>query len=305
MAAGSDDRVPGPVEPVRITSRDKVLLPGDPPVTKADLVRHYERVADVLLPQVRGRPVTLHSFPAGLARGGHYIKQAPGHFPDWVARVTVPKRGGTVTHVLAEDLQTLRLLANHNCVTPHVWTSRVPVLDRPDRVVVDLDPADDRHFEQVRRAARMIGVLFRDVGLEPFAMTSGSRGIHVVAPLRPECRFDEVFAMARALAEAAVERCKDDLTVEFLKRNRDGRVFVDVLRNRWAQTVPAPYSVRPRPGGPVATPLRWDELASSRLAPQRWTVRTIGRRLGQMADPWADMDNAAASPRDVARRLGR
>lgn len=290
-------------ERVAISSPDKVLFAAERPVTKADLVCHYERVAGVLLPHVRGRPVTLHAFPAGIGRPGHFTKEIPGHFPGWVARVTVPKRGGTVTHVLAEDTETLRLLANQNTITPHVWTSRVPDVERPDRLVVDLDPEDDGQFARVRRAARMVGELFREAGLEPFAMTTGSRGLHVVAPLQPEYRFPDAFALAKGLADAAVARCPEDLTTAFLKKRREGRVFVDVLRNRWAQTVPAPYSVRPRPGAPVATPLRWDELHSSRLAADRWTVRTIGRRLGRLGDPWADMEAAAASPAEAARRL--
>lgn len=288
---------------VKVSNPQKVLFDGEPPVTKGELVRHYERVAGVMLPHVRGRPVTLHSFPSGVAAGGHYLKQIPSHFPDWVQRVTVPKKGGSVTHVLAEDAQTLKLLANHNSITPHVWTSRAPDLDRPDRLVVDLDPADDDQFQRVRRAARMVGDLFRDVGLEPFAMTTGSRGLHVVAPLAADRPFPEVFALAKKLAEAAVTRCPDDLTTAFLKADREGRVYVDVLRNRWAQTVPAPYAARARTGAPVATPLRWHELSSSRLGPRRWTVRTINRRLGQTGDPWADMDAAAVSAADVAKRL--
>lgn len=286
---------------VRISSPDKVLFP--PGVTKADLVAHYERVAGVMLPHIRGRPVTLHSFPAGVTRPGTFIKQVPSHFPQWVDRVTVAKKGGTVTHVLAERPETLRLLAQHNAITPHVWTSRAPDLERPDRLVIDLDPSGDGQFPLIRRAARMVGDLFREVGLEPFAMTSGSRGIHVVAPLVPDTPFADVFPLAKRLSLLAAERCPRDLTTEFLKDNREGRVFVDVLRNRWAQTVPAPYAARARPGAPVATPLRWEELGSSRLAPNRWTIANIGRRLGQMGDPWREMDEAAVSARSALERL--
>jgi bifunctional non-homologous end joining protein LigD len=306
MATGTADDAAQPAERVAVSSPDKVLFDGEPPVTKADLVRHYERVGELLLAHARGRPVTLQAFPAGIGRPGHFIKQIPSHFPAWVDRVTVPKRGGTVTHVLAERPETLRLLANQNTITPHVWTSRVPDLERPDRLVVDLDPsAGDEDFGRIRRAARMVGELFRAVGLEPFATTTGSRGIHVVAPLAGDLGFPEVFQVAKGLAEEAVRRAPEDLTLEFLKDNREQRIFVDVLRNRWAQTVPAPYAVRARPGAPVATPLRWDELGSSRLAPDRWTLRTIGRRVGRVGDPWAGIDAAAVSARDVARRLGR
>lgn len=292
---------------MRSTSPGKVLFPahGDAgAVTKRDLLAHYERVAPLMIPHIRGRPVTLHVFPAGIERPGHFAKQIPGYFPDGVARVTVPKRGGEVTHVLADDEGSLLWTVQHNSITPHVWTSRVPHLEAPDRLVVDLDPPDDDHFALVRRAARRVGALFRAAGLEPFAMTTGSRGIHVVAPLRPEAAFPEVFRISKALAAAAVEACPKDLTTEFLKADRERKVFVDVLRNRWAQTVPAPYAVRPRPGAPVAVPLRWEELASSRLEPRRWTVGNLARRLGRVGDPWAEMDAAAVPPAAVARQLG-
>jgi bifunctional non-homologous end joining protein LigD len=286
----------------RLTSPDKVLF-GPDGVTKQDLAHHYERVAPYMLPHIRGRPVTLQVFPGGIGRPGHFAKQIPEYFPDSVPRVTVPKKGGTVTHPLAEKPDDLLWMAQHNTITPHVWTSRVPDLDRPDRLVVDLDPSLADDFTAVRRAARMVGDLFRDVGLEPFAMVTGSRGVHVVAPLVPDAAFDEVFALAKRLAAEAVEASPGELTTEFLKENRDDRIFVDVLRNRWAQTVPAPYAVRPRPGAPVVVPLRWEELSSSRLAPDRWTLRTIGRRLARVGDPWAGMDEAAASVHDIAARL--
>jgi bifunctional non-homologous end joining protein LigD len=286
---------------VELSHPDKLLFPADG-VTKADLAAHYETVAEVMLPHVRDRPVSMQVFPGGIERPGHFMKQAPDYFPEWARRVTVPKKGGEVTHVVADDPQTLRLLANHNCITPHVFTSRADRLNRPDRLVVDLDPSQD-DFARVREAARMVGGMFRDVGLEPFAMVTGSRGIHVVAPIRRELDFPDVFALSKAIAEAAVERSPDRLTLAFYKEKRDDRIFVDVLRNRWAQTVVPPYAVRPRPGAPVAVPIAWDELDDDSLAPNGWTVRTIGERLGRLGDPWADIADAAASPRGARRRL--
>jgi bifunctional non-homologous end joining protein LigD len=145
--------------------------------------------------------------------------------------------------------------------------------------------------------------LLRETGLEPFAMATGSRGLHVVAPVRRELDYPELFAFAKALAIAIADERPDILTTEFHKAERDDRVFVDVLRNRWAQTAVAPYSVRARPGAPVATPLRWDEVQTA--GPHPFSVRTMPERLQAEGDPWADIAGAAASPRAAAKRLER
>ena len=292
-------RAPAPQD-VPLTSPDKVLF-GAAGVTKAELAAHYARVAPMMLPHVSGRPISMQVFHGGVERGGHFMKQAPEHFPRWIRRITVPKKGGEVTHVVAEHASDLVYLAGQNVITPHVWTSRRDRLDHPDRLVLDLDPSGgDEDFPLVRRAARMVGDLYREAGLEPFAMLTGSRGIHVVAPLRRELAFPEVFALSRALAQAAVARCPEDLTTAFHKENRERRIFVDDLRNRWAQTVVPPYAVRARPEATVATPIAWAELDDEELAPRRWTVRSIAERGG---DPWADIAAAAASPRAALKRL--
>jgi bifunctional non-homologous end joining protein LigD len=288
---------------VQITHPEKVLFP-EAGVTKADLAGYYADVASVILPHVRGRPISMQVFHGGVGTPGHFMKQAPGHFPDWIERVTVPKKGGTVTHVVANRPETLPYLAGQNVITPHVWTSRADRLDRPDRLVLDLDPSGGlEDFPRVRAAAALVGELYRESGLEPFAMLTGSRGIHVVAPIRRELEFPEVFALARALAAAAVERSPDELTTEFHKDKREDRIFVDDLRNRWAQTVVPPYAVRALPEASVATPLRWEELDDADLAPRAWTVHNIGERLAGGGDQWADIAAAATSPRSAAKKV--
>jgi bifunctional non-homologous end joining protein LigD len=219
--------------------------------------------------------------------------------------VDVPKRGGgTVRHVVADDAATLVYLAGQNVVTLHAWTSRADRLDRPDRLIVDLDPSGQR-FAEVRAAARAMGDLLREVGLVPFAMTSGSRGLHVVAPLRRTAGYAAVRAFAHELAAVFAARDPGLLTTEFLKENRGGRIYIDVARNHYAQHAVAPYAVRPRPQAPVATPLRWEELDDPRLDPQGWTVRTIGDRLADGGDPWAGMVRHARALGPAARALGR
>jgi bifunctional non-homologous end joining protein LigD len=289
---------------VRISNADRVLFP-DAGLTKLDLARHYVAVAPVMIPLVRGRPLALHSFPQGIDGDGFFVKDAPRHFPDWIATAAVPKReGGTIHHVLADDAATLAYLAGQNMITPHVWTSRADRLEQPDRLVFDLDPPPER-FADVRATARTLGDLLRDVGLHPFAMTTGSRGIHVVCPLRRTARFDEVHAFARAVAQLLVDRDPETLTLAFRKAERGERIFLDVGRNAYGQHAVAPYAVRPLPGAPVATPLRWEELDDPGLDPQGWTVATIGRRLAEGGDPWRGIGRHGRAVGPAVRALER
>jgi bifunctional non-homologous end joining protein LigD len=288
---------------VEITHADRVVFPSAG-LTKLDLARHYDRVAPVMLPHVRARPVAMDSYPDGVSGDGYYIKEIPTHFPDWIARATVPKRGGEVTHVLANDGATLVYLAGQNVVTPHVWLSRADRPDRPDRLIFDLDPSRER-FSEVRAAARALGEMLRDLDLAPFAMTTGSRGLHVVVPLRRRETFDAVRGFARAVAGALVAHDPKRLTTAQRKSGRGDRIFVDVLRNGYAQHAVAAYAVRAKPSAPVATPLRWEELDDRRLGPQRWTVQTIGARLDSDGDPWKGIARHARGLGAAIRRLER
>ena len=278
---------------IEISHPDKVLFP-KARLTKLDLARHYERVAAAMVPLVRDHPVAMHSFPGGVDGPGFFAKDVPEHFPHWIQRVTVPKRGGTLTHVLANDAATLVYLANQNCVTPHIWTSRADRPRDPDRIVFDLDPPGTR-FADVRAAARTLGDLLRELRLEPFAMTTGSRGLHVVTPIRRGRDYEEVHAFARVVSGALAEHDPRRLTTEVRKAKRDGRIFIDVGRNAYAQHAVAPYAVRPRGTAPVATPLRWEELEDRGLRSDGWTIKTIGKRLDSQDDPWQGFRRAGRS----------
>jgi bifunctional non-homologous end joining protein LigD len=281
---------------VRITHPDKSLFPDG--TTKADLAAYYRDVAPAMLPHVRERPVSMQRFNAGIGRPGFFQKDVPKGAPEWVPIVTVPKKGGTVRHVLANETATLVWLANQNCITPHVWSARADRLDRPDRIVFDLDPPEGVSFGAIRAAALALGGHLRGLELEPFAMTTGSRGIHVVAPLRRTRTADVVREAAGAIAAEVAADHDDTLTTEWRKAKRADRILVDTARNTYAQTVVAPYALRALPGAPVATPLAWDELEDPRLNARRWTLRTIGERLDARGDPWADISrHARALPR--------
>jgi bifunctional non-homologous end joining protein LigD len=287
---------------VRLTHPDRVLWPGDG-ITKGDLAAYYRAIAPAMLPHVRDRPLSMQRFRDGIDHDGFFQKEIPRGAPEWVRRVAVDKRGGSVCHVLANDADTLVWLAQVGCVTPHVFPRRADRLDRPDRLVIDLDPSTD-DFGSVRRAALRCGAAFRECGLEPFALVTGSRGIHVVAPLRRTRDVHEVLDWSRAFAEDLVAGAPDELTTEFHKAQRGDRIYVDVARNGPAQTVVPPYAPRPRAHAPVATPLRWEELSDADLTPDRWTLRTVLDRLEELGgDPWAEIGDAAR-PLPAQRRQG-
>jgi bifunctional non-homologous end joining protein LigD len=288
---------------MNVSRPEKVLFP-DAGITKGDLAAYYSRIAPEMLRHAKGRPISMQRFPDGIAKQGFFHKDVPDHFPEWIERVKVPKKNGTVTHAVAGDAETLVYLADQGCITPHVWLSRIDQLGRPDRLVFDLDPSNDS-FAEVRRAARSLGELLDALGLAAFAMTTGSRGLHVWVPLRREAGFEEVRRFARDVARVMVDRAPDTLTLEARKQKRGQRILIDILRNGYAQTVVPPYAVRARPGAPVATPLRWRELSDSSLRPDKFTLRNIGSRLSRVGDPWEQISRSAKGPGPARRRLSR
>ena len=268
-----------------------MLFPGEG-ITKRDVVDYYRRVAPVMVPHLRNRPLMLERYRDGIDQGGFYQKEAGGHFPAYIRRVEVPKEGGVVHHPVVDSEDGLVYLANQGCLTFHCWAAQADRIRQPDRLIFDLDPPEGG-FATVRATALRLRALFERVGLTAFVQTTGSRGLHVVAPLVPGSDTDEVLAFAGALARVLAASDPARLTTEFRKAKRGGRVYLDVARNGYAQTVVAPYSIRARPGAPVATPLDWDEVRSTRLAPDRWTITNIFRRLGAKADPWRGMAGQA------------
>jgi bifunctional non-homologous end joining protein LigD len=280
---------------VRISNPDKVLFPDDG-ITKADLANYYAAVAGAMVPHVRDRPLNLWRWNTGIANQVVIQQAIPKGAPDWVKRVTVARRrGGEVEHAVGGEAATLVWLANQNCITPHIWTARCDRPDNPDRIVFDFDPPDegDGHLDAIRAGALAIGDLLREKGLQPFAMTSGSRGIHVVAPLRRGPDSNTVRTVAGEWAEELAERLPDQLTTSWRKEGRGGRVLVDAARNTYAQTAVAPYAVRAKPGAPVATPMFWDEVADAE--PRRWTLRDVPDRVAERGDPWEGIARAAAT----------
>jgi bifunctional non-homologous end joining protein LigD len=289
---------------VELSSTGKLLFPDDG-ISKGDLINYYRRVSPHLLRHAKNRPLSLHRFPDGIGEQGFYQQRKSDYFPVWLETCKTPRaddRRATVEHVLCNDEAALVYLANQATITLHGWNSRAPKIDRPDQMVFDLDPSV-QDFSAVRYAARQVAELMQSLGMNPYAMTTGSRGLHVVAPLRPDSSFEAVRTLARDMAAYLAERHDDRLTVEQRKKQRGGRLYLDMSRNAYGQTRVLPYSVRALAGAPVATPLALDELEDASLGPQKWGIGNLMRRLGQKGDPWSDFRRRATSLETARRAL--
>ena len=285
---------------VTVTRPDKVLFP-DEGITKRDLVNYYRAVAPWILPQLADRPLTLERYPDGI--GGHKIiqKSASDYYPDWIRTATVRKHGGTVKHPVCNDEATLAYLANQACITPHIWLSRSDQPETPDQMVFDLDPSTD-DFEPVRRTAADLHGMLESWSVPAFLKTSGSRGLHIVVPLKREAGYGPVHALAHAIARQLVAAAPDERTLEFAKKDRAGRVFVDVNRNAYAQTYAAAYAVRARPGAPVSLPVEWNELPKRDFRPDGYRMGDVLDLLGGREDPWQDFRRRAVRLASVERK---
>ncbi|MEU8861977.1 non-homologous end-joining DNA ligase [Streptomyces umbrinus] len=291
---------------VEVHRPDKVLFPGDGSAkeyTKADLVAYYREVAPYMLPHLRGRPLMLERYPDGLGGPRFMQKNVQDHDPEWIRRVEVAKEGGTVVHPVCDDTATLVYLADKACLTLHRWLSRISQdgrVDRPDRLVFDLDPSGD-DFEPVREAARLVGELLDELRLPSALMTTGSRGLHVVVPLDGRHDFDEVREFAKAVADTLTEAHPERLTTAARKKDRGDRLYLDIQRNAYAQTSVAPFSVRAKPGAPVATPLTWEQLDDPGLGPRRWTVADAVEQA--RTNPWEGLLRRGRALGPARRRL--
>lgn len=284
---------------IAVSKPDKELYPGEG-IDKAKVTDYFHRVAEAMLPHLRDRPLTLRRFPDGIGKDGFFQKQASDYFPGWIRIEDVPQRGGgSVSHVVCTDEATLLYLANQACLEFHVFLSTIDDLDRPDRLVIDLDPADGIDITQLRDTARELRDLFTEVGLRPYLLATGGRGYHAVAPLDRSADFDRVRGLARDIADHLVSQHPDLLTTEQRKDRRGKRIFLDTNRNGYAQTVICPYSLRARPGAPAATPLDWTELGDT--APDRYRLDSLPKRLSQKTDPWSGF-SSNAQPAETARR---
>ena len=287
-----------------ITHPEKVLFPDDG-ITKGDLALYYEAMAPVILPHLRGRPITMERYPAGIGEKGFWQKDVSKGFPSWLQRVRVPKKDGVVHHPVITDTRSLLWITNQNTITQHVWASRVPHLHRPDLCVFDLDPSTD-NVAEVRAAAIGLRDLLDELGLPSWVKTTGSKGFHIVVPIDGKTDIAVVARFANAVGTLFVSLAPDRLTQEFSKVDRRGRIYVDTGRNGYSATFAAAYTVRARRGAPVSAPCTWEEIEREEVHPGTFTVRNMPDRIAKIGDVWADMRRRGRSlkrPLEKLRRL--
>jgi bifunctional non-homologous end joining protein LigD len=282
--------------PVQISHRDKLMFPADG-ITKGELADYYRRVAPAMLYHMKGRPVTMERFHRGIGEKGFFQKNVAKP-PSFIETVAVPKKDGVVTYPIVSDEQGIQWLANQNCVTPHVWTSRHPRLMYPDLCIFDLDPLDD-DFDRLRAATLLVRDVLAELGCSAWLKTSGSRGFHVAVPLDGEADYGKVARFGHRVGQMLVERDPANLTQEFYKADRGGRILIDTGRNEFGATFAAPYAVRAKPGAPISAPCTWVELESGGARPQAFTLRTMARRMETVGDLWGSIHEAPCTIPDV------
>ncbi len=279
---------------VAISNPDKVFFPA-PGLTKADLVRYYLDVAECALPHLRRRPFHMKRYPNGVDGGFFHQKRVPATHPSYVDEVPVsfPSGHSTVFAVVG-NAAALAWVANLGCIELHTWHSRVPEIERPDYLLIDLDPSADGQWPYVREIALVVREVMDELGLASFPKTSGATGLHVLAPIRPELAFPDVRRFAKALAEEVERRVGDQnvATTTWRVADRKG-VFVDFGQNARDRTIACAYSVRPVADARVSAPLHWDEVAA--VDPAAFTVETMCKRIVKAGDPMRGMWRRAVS----------
>ena len=306
VTAGSPADVPDDPPPVSdrvvtLTNPTKIFWP-DEGYTKSDLVAYYERMAPWLLPYLRERPLVLARYPDGISGKSFFQKDAPEWAPEWIRRERIHARGveRDIDYFVVDDVESLRYVANTGTIPLHLWASRVGTLERPDWLVLDLDPKGAPFTDVVKVALALRAILER-LGLASYPKTSGATGLHVLLPLGARYSYEETRTFARLLATLVVEAVPAISTIVRGIQARGGKVYVDFGQNGPGQTIVAPLSVRPLPGAPVSCPLRWSEV-TARLDPPRFTIRTAPARLDRMGDPTAPVLGPGV---DIAAALAR
>ena len=296
---------PGAADPaartVTITNPTKVFWP-DEGYTKTDLIAYYERIAPWLLPYLRDRPLVLARYPDGITGKTFFQKDVPEWTPEWLRRERIHASGvdRDIDYFVVDDVEALRYVANTGTIPLHLWASRVGAIERPDWLVLDLDPKG-APFTDVIKVALALREILETLELPSYPKTSGATGLHILLPLGARYSYEETRTFARLLATLAVEAVPSISTIARVVSARGGKVYVDFGQNGPGQTIVAPLSVRPLPGAPVSMPLRWPEV-TARLAPDRFTIRTAPERLDEVGDPMAPVLGEGV---DIAAALGR
>jgi bifunctional non-homologous end joining protein LigD len=272
---------------VNLSNPDRVLFPEDG-VTKGDVFEYYRAVGETLVPHLRHRPFTMKRYPHGIYGEVFFQKQAPKHLPRWIPTrrfTTHPREGGSrlVDFALVNSTEAVLFMVQNNCIDMNAWYSRVDKPHRPDFVLFDLDPPNEPDgFELAIEVAHLIRELLDELELPGYVKTSGADGIHVVAPITRRSTFEQTYSFAEGVSRLLEQRHPGKLTTQWLKKKREG-VLVDHRQNGWGKTIASVYSVRPKPGAPVSTPLHWDELTPA-VRPRDFTMATALERIERHGD---------------------
>lgn len=281
---------------IKLTNLDKILFPKDG-IIKSEIVEYYYKISSVMIPYIKNRPISMLRYPNGINHEGFYQKNAGDYFPSWITLKPIKsEEKKLVKYVVVDNKATLVYLANQLCLTPHIWLSKIDALNYPDRMIFDLDPSGIKFdFNLIRKTAFAFKELLEKIGLVPFIMTTGSRGMHVVVPLDRKQPFEIVRAFAYDIALYLQNADPKNLTLEIRKAKRGKKIFLDYLRNSYTATAVAPYAIRAKQGAPVATPIDWEEVKDPKLVSTRYTYKTVFKRLEKKGDPWKALAKSARS----------
>jgi len=279
---------------IEISNPYKVFYPNSN-ITKGEILNYYDRIAEYMLPHIKNRLVVMQRFPEGIDKDGFYHKQIPDYFPEWMQRKTITLRKGDEQDIaIVNEKADIIFMANQGTITFHIWLSQKDNIEKPDKLIFDLDPPRSGGFSEVKFAAYKLRDLFQEMGFKPYVMTTGSKGLHVAVPIKPEYEFDIVRQYVREMVSELAKKYPDRFTLEPRKNKREGRVFLDYLRHAFGQTSVAPYSLRPIEGGPIAAPLDWEELPYIENS-QKYHMKNIFKRLSQKKDHWKEFKHNCKS----------
>ena len=271
---------------VRISHPERLIYP-DLGISKIQLARYYETIADWIVPHVAGRPLTLVHCPAGLAAPCIYLKHAKAWGPSALRRVKIQEKTKVGEYLVADSIEAVVSLAQMGIVEIHTWNSTAEDIERPNRIVWDLDPGPEVKWKQVVHAAGVVRAVLKTLGLSSWVKTTGGRGLHVVVPIKPARNVATCLEFSRNVSEAITRTDPQLYTTAFAKVGRDRKILIDYLRNNRTNTSVCAFSPRTRPGATVSMPLDWSDLTGP---PERWTLTTVPRRLKRLrADPWAQV----------------
>jgi bifunctional non-homologous end joining protein LigD len=289
---------------VTISNPDKHYWPEEK-ITKGDIVNYYHTISKFILPHLKGRPQSLRRNPNGIRDKGFFHKDAGHDTPPWVDTVSIRSESTNknVEYIVCNNKPTLLYLNNLGCIELNPWNSRVSKLDRPDYMVMDLDPSDENSFEEVIDTAQVVKEILDQAGAPAYCKTSGATGLHIYVPLKAQYTYDDIRDFAEVIARMTEERLGKTTTLERSLSKRNGRIYLDYLQNKQGQTLASVYSVRPKPGATVSMPLLWKEVKHG-LHPGKFTIRNTEKRLSKTGDLFSGVLKEHINLRKCLKNLG-